>query len=119
MGAGDKIMSDARLSIRIDAETKAKAEDVFRKIGLTMSSGITIFLTKVAAEKAIPFPLSAAREKELGETAWKFEQAAVHSVRNALAQKRFDDVPIARYDAKKKRPYLEYPDGRKDYGIGK
>lgn len=36
-------------------------------------------------------------------------------VRLHLKMQENNGVPVARYDAKRKRPYLEYPDGRKEY----
>ncbi len=33
----------------------------------------------------------------------------------AIARKKLLGLPIARYDAKLKRAYMEYPDGRKEY----
>lgn len=48
----------AQVNFRIDDTVKAKAESVCAAMGLTMSSAISIFLTKVANEKRIPFEVS-------------------------------------------------------------
>ena len=48
----------AQVNFRIDDTIKAKAESVCTAMGLTMSSAISIFLTKVANEKRIPFEVS-------------------------------------------------------------
>ena len=37
------------------------------------------------------------------------------SVRIENEIKKIKGLPIAKYDFSKKRPYLEYPDGRKEY----
>jgi addiction module RelB/DinJ family antitoxin len=110
-------MTEARLNIRIDAETKEVAEKVFRSMGLTMSSGINVFLTRVAAERAIPFTLSAAHPSEIGADAYAFEQAAVLAVRERVEEMRYNAAPIARFDDEKRRPYLEYSDGRRNYEL--
>ncbi len=48
----------AQVNFRIDDTVKARAESVCTAMGLTMSSAISIFLTKVANEKRIPFEVS-------------------------------------------------------------
>ena len=45
----------AQVNFRVDDAVKAKAESACTAMGLTMSSAINIFLTKVANEKRIPF----------------------------------------------------------------
>ena len=45
----------AQVNFRIDDTIKAKAESVCSAMGLTMSTAINIFLTKLANEQRIPF----------------------------------------------------------------
>ena len=45
----------AQVNFRVDDVIKAKAESACTAMGLTMSSAINIFLTKLANEKRIPF----------------------------------------------------------------
>ena len=110
-------MAEARLNVRVDAGIKDQAEIVFQKLGLTMSSGINIFLSKVAAEQRVPFSLTLKREYIIGEEDSRFEQAAALLLREELAEYKAAGKPVARYDEKNRRPYLEYPDGRKEYTI--
>ena len=110
-------MSEARLNIRIDADTKAAAEHVFQKLGITMSSGVNIFLSKVVADQGIPFPLTLERVDKVGYDTYRFETAAINLVREEIANTKYGGKPVARYDEKKKRPYLEYPDGKREYSI--
>lgn len=49
----------AQVNFRIDDNIKQGAEKACAEMGLTMSSAISIFLTKVAREKRIPFEVSA------------------------------------------------------------
>ncbi len=49
----------AQVNFRIDDNLKTKAENACSAMGLTLSSAITIFLTKVANENRIPFEISA------------------------------------------------------------
>lgn len=50
----------AQVSFRIDEDLKQRAERALDEMGLTMSAAITVFLTKVARERRIPFEISAA-----------------------------------------------------------
>ena len=45
----------AQVNFRIDDTIKARAESACSAMGLTMTSAITIFLTKVANERRIPY----------------------------------------------------------------
>ena len=48
----------AQVSFRIDDGVKTKAESACAATGMTMSAAISIFLTKVANERRIPFEVS-------------------------------------------------------------
>ena len=48
----------AQVNFRVDDSIKERAESACTGMGLTMSSAINIFLTKVANEKRIPFEVS-------------------------------------------------------------
>ena len=49
----------ATLNIRINDAVKAEAQSVLDEIGLSMSNAISIYLTRIAKLRAIPFRLSA------------------------------------------------------------
>ncbi len=42
---------------RVEPTVKRNAEAVLKKIGLTQSEAITLFLTQVALHKGLPFPI--------------------------------------------------------------
>lgn len=48
----------AQVNFRIDDTIKAKAESACTAMGLTMSTAINIFLTKLANEQRIPFDIA-------------------------------------------------------------
>ena len=48
-----------QVNFRIDEDIKTNAEAALKEMGLNMSSAITMFLTKVAREKRIPFEVNA------------------------------------------------------------
>lgn len=51
-------------SIRLDAEVKERAAEVFDSLGMSFSTGIEVYLRAVVREQGIPFDLSLARKPE-------------------------------------------------------
>ena len=102
-------MTETRLSVRVDNTIKRQAEAVFTALGMNMSTGINIFLTRVASSKAIPFKL----ELNTDPLERRMQEAVNASVSSVLSS----DSPVALYDDVLKRPYLEYSDGSRVYEI--
>jgi len=50
-------MAPGMVHIRVDTKVKAKAAKTLAKMGLTVSDAVRILLTRVAAEKAMPFEI--------------------------------------------------------------
>lgn len=48
----------AQLNLRLDDDLKEESAKFFKEIGMDLSTGIKIYLTKVVKEQAIPFALS-------------------------------------------------------------
>lgn len=46
------------LTIRIDKEDKEKAEKILKKLGLTLSAAINIFIKTIIRNNGIPFALT-------------------------------------------------------------
>ena len=42
----------------------------------------------------------------------------IEAVRLSEEEKRIMGTPVARYDKEKKKAYIEYPDGRREYAAG-
>jgi hypothetical protein len=82
-----------------------------------MSSGINIFLHRVVAQQGIPFPLTLEQPLALDEKTLALESKVKEAVRTCIADLKVKGLPIARYDAEQRRPYLEYPDERKEYSF--
>lgn len=47
--------SKTTLNLRIDSQLKKQAESVFENLGISMSSGIVLYLKSVVREQGIPF----------------------------------------------------------------
>ena len=48
-------MATTNINVRVDAELKQSAEELFSDLGLTMSSAITMFLKNAVSYDGIPF----------------------------------------------------------------
>jgi len=107
--------NEVRVQVRMDENVKRQSENVFKKLGLTLSGGINIYLRRVAIENGIPFSLTLSREELLGNDVIETEKRVNEAIRAATDQS--DGKPIARFDFDKEVPYLEYPGGRRDYDI--
>jgi len=51
-------MAQTVVNFRLDERIKKEMEETCRDMGLTMSGAFTVFATKVAREKCIPFKVS-------------------------------------------------------------
>ena len=75
----------ATISARVDDKVKAEAETVADMIGIPLSTAITVFLKRFAADKGFPFEVTAKRQM-IG--AYQFEIESLNqSVKRAIADK--------------------------------
>ncbi|MDR1827141.1 MAG: type II toxin-antitoxin system RelB/DinJ family antitoxin [Methylobacteriaceae bacterium] len=100
-------MSETRLSVRVDSATKRDAEAVFSALGMTLSTGINVFLARVVQSRSIPFALELDADPK--------DARMRGAVRVATESMTANGAPVARFDDMQNRPYLEYPDGRRVY----
>jgi len=114
------VQNDVRVTLRVDKELKERAEILFERLGLNMSTALNVFLRKAVDESAIPFPISTAKSGTLSDefSADKITDAFTASVRSEIAENQRKGFPIARYDAGKKQAYLETANGAREYVHG-
>ena len=67
---------------RVEPGLKRDAEAVLKKIGLTSSEAITLFLTQVKLTKGLPFPLRVPNR-----------ESTIEDVRTRRGVETFDSVP--------------------------
>lgn len=109
--------TDAQVTIRVDRELKESAENLFNRLGLTMSTAVNAFLRKSVDENGIPFMLST-RSTGFGPAGYSTDDITDlfrASVEQEIAQKKQTGLPVSGYEVESKRAYLEYPDGRREY----
>ena len=64
---------DSSITIRVDDITKSQFEDICSSMGITVSSAILAFITKVVNIKGMPFAINAVkRERKLGVANGKY-----------------------------------------------
>ena len=56
-------MNNTNLTIRIDSNLKKEADNLFKELGINISSAITLFLKQSVREKALPFDVAVKEEK--------------------------------------------------------
>ena len=47
----------SNLNVRVNKDLKKEADDLFKRLGMNMSTAINIFLTQSVKEQAIPFTI--------------------------------------------------------------
>jgi addiction module RelB/DinJ family antitoxin len=102
-------MTETRLSVRVDGTTKKNAEAVFSALGMNLTTGINIFLTRVAQSRSIPFALELDGDPQ--------DMLMRGAVKSRVSRTLENGTPIALFDAEQNRPYLEYSDGKRVYEL--
>jgi DNA-damage-inducible protein J len=113
-----KARNDVQVTMRIDRNVKEAAEQLFSRLGLNMTTAVGLFLRKAISEDAIPFVVSAKKSGITGingYSARQIEELFGVAVDDAIAKKKQNGSPVARYDEENKKAYLEYADGRREY----
>lgn len=71
-------MATTNITMRIDEELKAQAEELFADLGLNMTSAFTVFVKQAIREQGIPFVISRevpnAETTEALEEVWRMKQ---------------------------------------------
>lgn len=106
---------DVRVTIRVNRKLKKNAEELFDYLGLNMSNAVNIFLRKAVDQKGIPFPVNAVNQGIDGIGIDEVTRIFNKAVKQDIAKKQKEGLPVARYDKKTKQAYLENADGTREY----
>lgn len=80
--------STTNISIRMDTDTKAKADALFKELGLNISTAFNIFIRQALREGKIPFEISLNTPNI--ETAIAMLEA--ERIANDSSEKSYDDI---------------------------
>jgi len=78
--------------VRVDEHIKAQAAETLAAMGLSVSDAVRVFLTRVVAEKQLPFALQVPNVETRAAMAEADEMARVRRARFATAVELFDDL---------------------------
>ena len=106
---------DVRVTIRVDRKLKENAEALFGYLGLNMSNAVNIFLRKAVDQSGIPFSVDTDNKGFGGLSAGEVTGVFKKAVKQSIAKKQKKGLPVARYDMKSGRAYLENADGTREY----
>jgi len=108
-------MGQQFIHIRVDKDLKEKADNILSSLGLTMTTGIHLFLNSLIEHRGIPFDVKQGRETLLGSKVAKMERGFQRFVSDEIDRSLFARHPVALYDKVRESSYLEYPDGMRVY----
>ena len=78
--------------VRVDEKIKIQATETLAAMGLTVSDAIRVFLTRVVADKELPFALRVPNAQTRAAMNEAEEMARTHQARFANAEEFFNDL---------------------------
>lgn len=78
--------------VRVDERMKAEATETLAKMGLSVSGAVRVFLTRVVAEKQLPFALKVPNAETRTAMAEADAITQTRQARFATATELFDDI---------------------------
>ncbi len=75
----------AMVHVRVDEQVKAQAAETLGKMGLSVSDAVRVFLTRIAAEKQLPFAIKEPNAETRAAMAEADEIVRNHRARFATA----------------------------------
>lgn len=85
-------MSTVNINVRVDADLKKSAEELFNDLGLTMSSAITVFLKSAVSHDGIPFEVKRAVPNAETKAALAEYEAMKKNPESYRRYRSFDDM---------------------------
>lgn len=77
-------MSSTILQVRIDNSLRSQTNEIFRNLGLDMSSAVRLFLNRVVVEQGLPFPMTLRTDNNNETLLYEEEEANSFDVLNYL-----------------------------------
>lgn len=84
----------AMISTRVNDITKAEAEEVANKLGLSLSSVINVFLNRFIAEKGFPFDVTIPKTKDVFFNKDELQTIVKNAIKNNTST---PDLPKSAY----------------------
>jgi DNA-damage-inducible protein J len=87
--------STTMVHVRVDEKIKAQADETLASMGLSVSDAIRVFLTRVVADKELPFAIKAPNASSRAAIAEASEIIKSRRARFATADALIDDIEKA------------------------
>ena len=100
-------MAAVNYTLRVDETDKQKAEQVFKALGMTFSTGINIYLKTVGHQQRIPFALAVNDTARAASLTDAFGVLQEESAQNGTSEMTMDeiDAEIAAWDERTVRDH--------------
>jgi DNA-damage-inducible protein J len=85
-------MSSTMVHVRIDESIKQQASETLQAMGLSLSDAVRVFLTRVVADKQIPFDLRAPNSDTLAAMKEADEVASSRMARFSTVDELINDI---------------------------
>ena len=85
-------MATVNYTIRLEETAKKEAEQVFNQLGLTLASGINVYLKAVGQRKKIPFSLEIVEKSARTKLGEAFEAMQKQSIINGTDKMTMDEI---------------------------
>lgn len=79
-------MANINVTIRMDKDLKKEADDLFRQLGMSFTTAVTVFAQQAVREKRIPFDISLRQDRA---------EAATNAEVERISSKYLDENKIA------------------------
>jgi DNA-damage-inducible protein J len=89
---GSDMATTTMVHVRVDEQIKTQATETLATMGLSVSDAVRVLLTRIAAEKQLPFALHAPNEETRAALAEADQIAHARRARFANADELFNDL---------------------------
>jgi addiction module RelB/DinJ family antitoxin len=81
-------MANTTIQIRTDAEVKSAVDSIFKRLGITLSDGINIFLRQVQIHQGLPFEVKLDAGEKQGAKIWRGRLSGVDNPKKVKKAKK-------------------------------
>ena len=91
----DDMATTTMIHVRVDEKIKAQATETLATMGLTVSDAVRVFLTRIVADRELPFAIKAPNTNSRAAIAEAKDIIKSHHARFATADALIDDLEKA------------------------
>ena len=96
-------MANSNYTLRLDEGDRAQAEQIFKKLGMSLATGINIYLKTVIQQKRIPFILEVDDKSAAIRLNEAFEKAQKQSIINGTDNMTMEEIDALIAEARREK----------------